>query len=80
MQANQEKIIQQVTDERLLQDERWGGAEHDDSHRIEDFCTYIQKHNERAFTEVGQDQRYAFVRVAALAIAAVESFDRRHKS
>lgn len=69
-------VVADVLYERKLQDKEWGGAEHDDKHDLDDWYRYIQKHAIRIFKN-GDEARLAMIRVAALAIAAAESFDRR---
>jgi hypothetical protein len=71
----QSKIINQIIEERKQQDERFGGLSHDKKHSTSDWNRYIMKHLGRWATEKGQDKRYAMVRVAALALAALEAYD-----
>lgn len=60
--------------ERVRQDIIWGGKSHDDTHSEFDWrmLIYNQIHD-------GNDFRNNMVKVATLAIAAIESYDRRHK-
>ncbi len=74
-------VINDVIDERMHQDERWGGPEHDDAHRTLDFVRFVDDFTIKARNavlngDVGQARR-RFVQVAALAVAAAESLDRR---
>lgn len=71
----QKNIFRQILDERNQQNERWGGPAHDSNHTTKDWERYIQKHLERWMNETGQDKRYAMIRVAALAVAAIEAYD-----
>ena len=81
---SREGIYRDIETERLAQDSRWGGAARDDSHREEDWAALVARHLGLALGEsagVGHDParfRRQMVRVAALAVAAVESHDRRH--
>ena len=77
-----------IEQERKAQDEKWGGPEHDDTHSVWDWICYIHGHARAAGSmlrgvppadEVAaslQHFRYQMVRVAALAVAAIESVDR----
>lgn len=80
-----EQVIEDVKAERERQDERWGGPEHDDRHDVSDWCHFIQRqimdvqYND---TKANDDETYDavvrknFIKIAALAVAAVESIDR----
>ena len=63
-----------VSAERNRQDEQWGGADHDDTHRAVDWIDCISKQLRRLCTTAGRRERW--VKIAALAIAAIESTDR----
>lgn len=71
-------VLEDVAKERTRQDEKWGGADHDDTHSNHDWVAYIVRHTGRAV--MWPFDRAAFrkqmVRVAALAVAAVEWCDR----
>lgn len=83
-----EKIFDEIKAERKAQDEQWGGPEHDDGHSWFDFLRFIRKQNclaenehEKTFnTEklIGM-ARARFVKIAALAVAAIESIDRTNQ-
>ncbi|MCK5601943.1 hypothetical protein KAR91_08745 [Candidatus Pacearchaeota archaeon] len=70
-----------IKEERRRQDSRWGGAEHDDTHSMVDWDNYIRGHSAKGVRDGGSGDtdvfRYQMVRVAALAIAAIESVDRK---
>ena len=89
-----EQILVDITRERLVQDEQWGGHNHDDEHKPEDWEVFIMQHASRltcgqpgpdhAKTPLGayvvgptKDYRERLVKIAALAVAAIESFDRK---
>lgn len=66
------------TGPRVRQDTKWGGPEHDDTHTHTDWINLIDK---RLAPPVSHrtpavEYRRAMIEIAALAIAAVESFDR----
>lgn len=71
-------IFEEVHKERAAQDLQWGGPMHDDSHSIEDWVGYIIKHASEATHEGTRlrDFRRSMVRVASLAVAAIEACDR----
>ena len=70
----QVKVIAQVIQERKNQDRQWGGPDHDDSHNLGDWMSYF----EYQFTSMGEDNaRQRLIKIAALAVAAVESIDRK---
>jgi hypothetical protein len=60
--------------ERARQDAKWGGPEHDDEHDILDWVGFVHEHAERARWD---DYRQQMLRVAALAVAAIQSHDRK---
>lgn len=76
-------LYMEIEGERLKQDEQWGGAVHDDSKGVRDWVTYIVVYLGRAVdreSDWGRNlgiSRIALVKVAALCVAALESFDRR---
>ena len=83
-------VLEQILDERKTQDEKWGGKTHDDTHSAWDWIAYITKHAGKAVTDQSGQLldltvipeplmfRYQMIRVAALAIAAIEWIDRKH--
>lgn len=73
-----EAVLSDIAVERLKQDVRWGGSGHDDTHGSHDWLAFILKHSGRAVTWPFNlaTFRRQMVRVAALAIAAIEWSDR----
>lgn len=72
-------IFDEIKAERDAQDAEWGGASHDDSHTNWDWVAYLTKHLGKAVVwpfnwDVFRKQ---MVRVAALAVAAIEWVDRQ---
>ena len=63
-----------VSAERNRQDEQWGGAEHDDTHGAVEWIDCISKQLRRLSNTA--ERRERLVKIAALAIAAIESADR----
>lgn len=76
-----EKAILDVTNERQRQDDKWGGPKHDDLHLITDFVQLIEDYAGWARTMANMNSydkaRKRLIQVAALAVAAVESIDRK---
>jgi len=61
--------------ERTEQRLQWGGAAHDDQHGELDWVTFIKKQLRRS----NANYRNAMVKIGALAVAAIESYDRKHR-
>lgn len=82
------RILFDIIAERVAQDKQWGGPEHDDAHRGVDWLRYINRQSTLACNETLSDDasevvdpegyRARMVKIAALAIAAIESHDRKH--
>lgn len=70
-------ILGEVAIERVRQDEKWGGPDHDDEHDATDWCRYIEMrlHSSNAGHTTGDSRRW-FLEIAALAVAAIETIDR----
>lgn len=81
--AELQDLFQAVAAERLRQDEKWGGAEHDDKHSTADFVQLIQDYAGWARTMASMNSperaRRRLIQVAALALAACESIDRKEQ-
>ncbi len=72
------EVFDLIRDERARQDAQWGGPEHDDTHTAFDWMTYIQKQLDKyGRAQAFELERDAFVKIAALAVAAIESLDRK---
>ncbi len=72
------EIFHQIESERKRQDEQWGGPAHDDQHSADDWTGFITKQMDWAeITPDPCERRERFLKIAALAIAAIESFDRQ---
>lgn len=74
--------LSEVAAERRRQDARWGGAAHDDAQPMEAFVGLIRDYAAwaRVALRAGDhgEARERLIQVAALAVAAAESLDRRH--
>lgn len=70
-------VYDEIKEEREYQDIKWG-TEFDNKNTLNDWCSYIVNYLGRAVTMFNnpKDQRLALIKVAALAVAALESFDR----
>lgn len=75
------KIADQIWAERMAQDEQWGGEQHDDEHNMDDWLRFIRYQEAMAVqASIRADQhefRDRMIKVAALALAALESIDRQ---
>lgn len=79
--ANPLDLMTEISAERRRQDAEWGGPAHDDQHDIATFVQLIEDYAGWARVMAGMGSldkaRNRLVQVAALAIAACESIDRR---
>lgn len=75
-------LIQELCDERERQDAQWGGPIHDDQHSAAEWVALATRQLGLAVDDgTGQGQerfRRQMLRVAALCMAAIESYDRTH--
>ena len=74
-----EQVFDEISRERASQDEEWGGADHDDSHERTDWVKFIEKQCRLARTAKDRpldDYESRMVKIAALAVAAIESSRR----
>lgn len=67
----------EIKRERVRQDAQWGGPAHDDTHDQTDWESYIEKQTMLA-DHNPSSHRERMIKVAALAVAAIESYDRKH--
>lgn len=76
-------IYGKIMSERERQDTKWGGAKHDDEHSCEDWAVYLMQYSDRLLhvnEYVDRTRAKAIlIKIAALAVAAHESLDRRFK-
>ena len=91
MEESVPPVYTEVVNERRRQDEQWGGPEHDDTHALRDWKSYIEYQSKCLLTkrvyessefkgariEPTPEFRERLIKIAALAIAAVESYDRK---
>lgn len=76
--AERDLIFAAISRERQAQDEEWGGKTHDDSHEPWEWCTYIDKQRKLARdANEPEEYRSRMVKIAALAVAAIESSMRQ---
>ncbi len=69
-------VLDEVRAEREAQDAQLGGPEHDDNHSPGDFAGFIDVQLIKCDWGNGPGCRERFIKVAALAVAAVEMLDR----
>ncbi len=74
-------VLAEIAAERTRQDAQWGGAAHDDTLPIGTFVQLIRDYAGWAWVKAREgspvEARQRLVQVAALAVAAAESLDRR---
>jgi hypothetical protein len=74
------RILYEIEDERKRQDQLWGGREHDDTHDEWDWLQYLTRMLEKTDRAILNQNmpvyRERLVKLAAIAIAAAESYDR----
>lgn len=75
-----QSIVDEIALERAFQDIQWTGPAHDDKHTADEWFSYMA-HQANSFTASKSDasKRYHLVKLAALAVAALESYDRGGK-
>lgn len=82
---DQMSIVCEILIERAVQDAQWGGPAHDDRHVSWDWCNFIGHQNVLAKQVALRGQspeeqpgewRRRMIKIAALALAAVASYDR----
>lgn len=81
------QVLEEVRQEREHQDKKWGGPNHDDKHTPYDWSAFIISYLGESVSEFVNESgrvesrlrtfRYNMIKIAALAIAAVEYVDRR---
>lgn len=76
--------LKSILQERDEQDKQWGGPLGDDSNELHDWCDYIDKQKDRIIYPAISPESYIdeirsrYVKIAALALAAIESIDRKY--
>ena len=78
-----EYLFSEINVERQMQDALWGGPQNDDQHSARDWVAILCRHVGLSMDDgqIPVDSvrfRRQMVRVAALAVAAIESIDRRY--
>ena len=69
-----DRILEEVRRERDRQDEKYGGADHDDSHYPGDWCLILSKYLGRAAAETIDAEPDAAFRDNMIKVAAVAIF------
>lgn len=71
-------VLDEVAAERVRQDAKWGGPAHDDTHTLFEWWGFIRRRMVgRAVPDGKALERRDMIQVAALAVACVESMDRK---
>lgn len=74
----QDLMIEDIREERRKQHIQWGGPNHDDTHNLSDWVEFIDKQCRLSLSNPGLF-RERMIKVDAIAIAAIESSDRKRK-
>ncbi len=78
-------ILREITAERAMQDAQWGGPKHDDMNRTLEWFSFIDDQADKLIFEiydvddeatVARMARARLIKIAALAVAGVQSIDR----
>ncbi len=69
-------VLNEIVDERARQDVKWGGPERDDEHDRVAWLDFINGQRLAAADKSAAEFRQRMIKIAALAVAAVESTDR----
>lgn len=73
-----ESIFNEIAKEREYQDNLWGGSAHDDQHTSRDWTVFVIKRlGKMVEAHTLWDIRDLWIKVAALAVAAIEAIDRK---
>lgn len=76
-------VYTEIHAERFRQDAKYGGPGHDDEHTPEDWLTFIRTRGLSAENHMrggrADEYRRRLIQIAALAVAAAESWDRREQ-
>lgn len=70
------EILDEIMQERAYQEAKWGTA-FDNNNTLNDWSAYISRYlGQATFAQTHEESRRQFVKVATLALAAIESYDR----
>ena len=69
-------VLEAIQAERYRQSLQWGGPEHDDEHAPLEWLGFIQKQVNRMAEDSGFSAEMRIIKIAALAIAALECCER----
>lgn len=79
-------ILAEIKAERERQDAKWGGAKYDDGHPPEDWVSLLGDRVEKVSIEIEPwyanrpgEYRRRLIQVAAVAVAAVEAWERQEQ-
>lgn len=86
-EARQADILEEIIQERDHQDKKWGGPAHDDKHGPYAWVAFMTTYLGQAVSDIVNEKgnyevnlrtfRYHMIKVAALAVAAIEVADRK---
>lgn len=75
-------VFDEIAKERIRQDQKWGGPQRDDTHAVHAWMRVIKNYaswaEQMIYNRAPEKARKRLIQVAALAMAAVESIDRKY--
>lgn len=81
IQKRKRPILAEIRDEQEHGRDKYGSGphdfSHDDGHIPSDWLDMIEDHRQRARFETPMEWRQRMIKIAGLAVSAVESFDRK---
>jgi hypothetical protein len=81
MRGHRRDIMEDIHEERIRQDHRWGGAKHDDKHTVGEWRAYRERYEGKTYHYHKMNdylsERESLLKIAALAVAQIESLDRQ---
>jgi len=75
-----EKVYAEIDKERAYQDGKWGGTSFDDTQTEQDWEKYIKEYSQGEGRAAGRAFRERMIKTAALAVAALESLNRKEQA
>jgi len=76
-----QQIAEQIQEAQSHGRQKYGGhpnnLAHDDAHTDDEWAHYIADHNERARLGTPMERRQHLIKVAGLAVSAIEAIDRK---
>jgi hypothetical protein len=74
-----QNVYEAIDAERDYQDAKWGGCDFDDTQTEADWQKYLKEYSQAEGRGEGRDFRTRMIKTAALAVAALESLNRKDR-